>query len=371
MLSQILLKGNDANLSVTLALTNRGGDAFCLNHANIFTNYDDIPKITCDLPTQNVWFDSGKSQADSYGRNLPNEFNCQLANGVTQLIIQVDDVYEAGTDSSIYVKIYQGEEYCTTNILDNRYNDFGQDSNNIYHTDKLGNCFDFTIKGTDDVSIQIRSLGADALKIKFIKFFVRSNHEMVQMKCNMPAQGIWVENGFSSRYPCRRFKLPLYANDRVSAIGMTIGAKTYRGNVWGGGGSVGPILVHLESNGKKCVTYALRRLKVSQSFKFKEDILNTCEGFMFENNEVTVYIENPKKNHDAVGVTYLQIYDYVDQTSPLINCKLPSSFWRIDGEKAGPAKCSVPNDYQLSMVKLGVCDVVHAGTDSEIRLGKH
>ena len=47
---------------------------------------------------------------------------------------------------------------------------------------------------------------------------------------------------------------------------------------------------------------------------------------------------------------------------------MPDNFWRIEREKVGPALCSVPTDHQLKSVKISVCDVVHAGTDSGIKL---
>ena len=334
----------------------------------MLTNYEDIPHITCDLSDENVWFESGKTYSGSDGRNMPNEFNCHLAKGASLLTVQVDDIFEAGTDSSIQMRIYQGEKQCSTDILDNRYNDLTRNSINIYRTDILGNCRDFTIdlEDTEDVFIAIKNSGTDAIHLKFIKFVVRSQMEIVQMKCRLPVQGISVEGRLSRKFPCYRFKIPFYANDRVSAIGLTTGSKDYLGNTEGGGGSSGPILIHLESNGEKCVTYALRHLEKSKTTKVKEDLLNTCEGFQIGNNEVDVFIEN--LNGDSVGVEYIQIYNFVDITTPLINCKLPDNFWRIEREKVGPATCSVSTDHQLKSVKMSVCDVVYAGTDSGINL---
>lgn len=349
-------------------MVNSGSDAFCLKHANVLTNYEDIPQITCDLSNENVWFESLKTYAGSDGRTMPNEYNCHLAKGVSLLTVKVDDIYEAGTDSSIQLWIYQGEKQCTTDILDNRYNDLGRNSVNTYHTDILGNCRDFTIdsEDTEDVFVAIKNSGSDELVLKFIKFVVRSQMEVVQMKCRLPVQGIPVEDGMSRKFPCYRYKIPFYANDRVSAIGLTTGSKDYHGNTEGGGGSSGPILVHLESNGEKCATYALRNLEESETTKITEDLLNTCEGFQIGNYEVNIFIEN--FDGDSVGVTYIQIYNFVDITTPLINCKLPDKFWRIEREKVGPVTCSVPTDHQLKSVKMSVCDIVHGGTDSGIKL---
>ena len=268
----------------------------------MLVNYEDIPQITCDLSHENVWFESRKTYADSDGRTMPNKFNCHLARGVSLLTIKVDDLYEAGTDSSIQISIYQGGKQCSTDVLDNRYNDLGRNSDNIYHTDLLGNCRDFTIdlEDNEDVFLAIQNSGSDALVVKFIKFVVRSQMEIVQMKCSLPVQGISVENSSTQKFHCRRFNIPFYANDRVSAIGLTTGSKDYLGNTEGGGGSSGPILVHLESYGEKCVTYAMRHLKNSKTTKIKEDLLNTCEGFQIENNEVNIFIEN--LDGDSVGV---------------------------------------------------------------------
>ena len=347
-----------------------GSDAFCLRHANMLTNYEDHPQITCELPNKNVWFESQKTYSytedGAWWYIMPNQYNCQLAKGVSLLTVQVDDLYQAGTDSSIQMRIYQGNKECLTGTLDNRGNDLGRNSENIYHTETLGNCVNFDLDGTEDVSIAIKNNGYDAIIVKFIKFVVRSQDEIVQMKCSLPEKGISVENRLTEKMSCRRFKIPFYANDRVAAIGLTTGSKEYHGNTEGGGGSTGPILVHLESNGQKCVTYAMRNLEVSKTKLFKEDLLNSCEGFKIEKNEVNVYVENIAR--DSIGVAYIQIYNYVDISSPLINCKLPEEFWRIEQEKAGPFKCSVPTYHQLKTVQIGVCDVVHAGTDSGIKL---
>ena len=165
-------------MSINLALGNVGSDAFCLRHANMLTNYEDHPQITCELPNKQVWFESKKTY--SYTEDgtrwytMPNKYNCQLAKGVTLLTVQVDDLYEAGTDSSIQMRIYQGHEECLTGTLDNRGNDLARNSLNIYHTETLGNCGNFNLDGTEDVSIAIKNNGNDAIVVKFIKFVVRS-----------------------------------------------------------------------------------------------------------------------------------------------------------------------------------------------------
>ena len=136
-----------------------------------------------------------------------------------------------------------------------------------------------------------------------------------------------------------------------------------------GEGTKEPVLVHLKSGENKCSTYALRGLDtVDTRVSFHEDILNTCEGFHLENGEVDVYIETPEAGGNSVGIKYIQLYNSRTRWSPFITCQLPRYFQRVEREKVGPFTCKVPQNYRLQKVMLSVCDVVHGGTDSTIKM---
>ena len=138
--------------NVTLMLENQGTDSTCIEHINLKTNFEPTPLMTCQ-PDQLTWI--ANDYDEEYDVKLMTytpilSTQCKAIEGISQLSIVVPDSDHAGSSSPIKMRFdLNNGKTCLTDEFDKKGRDFQKNSDSIYRSKNLGDCFHLDIQRED------------------------------------------------------------------------------------------------------------------------------------------------------------------------------------------------------------------------------
>lgn len=302
---------------------------------------------------------------------------CDVIPGISQLRIVVPDQSNAGTDSPIKMKfMFEGEKSCTTSVLDNKHNDFKINSDNTYQANTLGDCFHLAldeedlltdVNGLKYVSLDAINEGSDGLTMTAVEFYINLDEKSQRFKCSLPPFGVRIDYS-TANIRCYSVE-ETFDSRAIFAVEIHPKLNHYMRSF---------VLMICTGHVKRCCkTSTFYDVYGGYSMMMQGPLLRDCEGFMIEDNQYSIYYQGKWNIHHA--------YKYLDSVSiygsrfklitPMDTCHLNSfefcnvsSFIQTFENIFITSILQIPNEFRVSSLHFGVCDVTHGGTDSSISL---